>query len=64
MKECIAKGELVDRPDLLAGMEDITELMGYARVSALEAELLRPEDLEKKYGGGARDYVIGSKGKA
>jgi 2-methylisocitrate lyase-like PEP mutase family enzyme len=62
MRECIAKGELVDRPDLLVGMEDITELMGYARVSALEAELLRPEDLERKYGGGERDYVIRGKG--
>jgi 2-methylisocitrate lyase-like PEP mutase family enzyme len=64
VKECIASGELVDRPDLLAGMEDITELMGYARVSALEAELLRPEDLERKYGQDERDYVIRGKGKA
>jgi len=63
MKECIAKGELVDRSDLLVGMEDITALMGYARVSALEADLLRPEDLEKKYGGGSRDYVIREEGK-
>jgi 2-methylisocitrate lyase-like PEP mutase family enzyme len=44
MQQCIATGELVDRPDLAASMEDITQLMGYARVSALEGELLRGED--------------------
>jgi 2-methylisocitrate lyase-like PEP mutase family enzyme len=61
MKQCIASGELVDRPDLLDGIEDITRLMGYEHVAALEAELLRPEELERKYGQGERDYVIRGK---
>jgi 2-methylisocitrate lyase-like PEP mutase family enzyme len=60
-KQCIASGELVDRPDLLDGIEDITRLMGYEHVAALEADLLRPEELERKYGQGERDYVIRGK---
>jgi 2-methylisocitrate lyase-like PEP mutase family enzyme len=63
MKACIADGELVDRPDLLEGMEDITRLMGYGRIGELESELLRPEDLQRKYGEGERDYVIRGKSK-
>ncbi len=62
MKQCMASGELVERPDLLDSMEDITRLMNYERVAALEAELLRPEELERKYGPGERDYVIRGKG--
>ena len=33
-------------------------LMGYARIAELESELLRPEDLERRYGEGERDYVV------
>jgi len=58
MRQCIESGELVDRPDLLEGMEDITRLMGYARVSQLENELLATESLARKYDSGERDYVI------
>lgn len=60
MRECIASGELVDRPDLLDSMEDITQLMGYERINALEAELLSSQTLARKYGEGARDYVVRS----
>jgi hypothetical protein len=58
MRECMETGELVDRPDLLEGMEDITRLMGYARVTKLENELLEAESLARKYEGGVQDYVI------
>jgi 2-methylisocitrate lyase-like PEP mutase family enzyme len=58
MRRCMETGELVDRPDLLDGMEDITKLMGYARVSELESELLAAEALARKYATGVRDYVI------
>ncbi|MBN9428246.1 MAG: isocitrate lyase/PEP mutase family protein [Burkholderiales bacterium] len=62
MQRCIQTGELEDRPDLLDGMQEIAELVGYARVSALENELLADEALEHKYRGAERDYVIrGSK---
>jgi 2-methylisocitrate lyase-like PEP mutase family enzyme len=60
MRECMQTGELVNRPDLLDGMEDITTLMGYARVSKLESELVAAEELARRYAGGVRDYVIRS----
>jgi 2-methylisocitrate lyase-like PEP mutase family enzyme len=60
MRECMQTGELVNRPDLLDGMEDITTLMGYARVSKLEGELVAAEELARRYAAGVRDYVIRS----
>jgi 2-methylisocitrate lyase-like PEP mutase family enzyme len=58
MKECIVTGELVDRPDLLVGMETITQLVGYERVAKLEQEFLTDAEAERKYNTGERDYVI------
>jgi len=58
MKQCIETGEAADRPDLLVGMEELTALVGYARVTELEQSLLTEEQLERKYGTGAREYVV------
>ncbi len=49
MAHSIETGEIVDRPDLLAGIDEITALMDYDRIAALERELLLPEQLESKY---------------
>jgi len=57
MKRCIETGEIADRPDLLAGMEEITALAGYDAVDRLEQEFTLPEDLEKRYGG-EKGYVV------
>src|SRR5690625_1272485 len=40
MQESIAQGEAYDRPDVLVGIEDIMELMGYEQMRALEKKLL------------------------
>jgi hypothetical protein len=32
--------------------------MGYDKIAALEAQFLPSEQLERKYGGGAVDYVV------
>ena len=40
MQEVVRTGEPVDRPDMLASIEDIMELMGYQEMRALEAKLL------------------------
>lgn len=40
MQEVVRTGEPVDRPDMLASIEDIMELMGYEHMRALEAKLL------------------------
>ena len=60
MKQCIETGELADRPDLLASMEEITALAGYDLVDRLEEEFTLPEDLEKRYGD-ERGYVVKGK---
>ena len=58
MKRCIETGEVIDRPDLLVGMEEITPLMGYDRIAELEQMFTLEEDLARKYGDEERDYVI------
>lgn len=40
MQQVVRTGEPVDRPDMLASIEDIMELMGYEEMRALEARLL------------------------
>jgi len=57
MKWCIENGESADRPDLLASMEDITALMRYDDVDALEEALSLEEDFEQRYRG-EKGYVI------
>jgi len=42
MRQVVESGEPVDRPDLLAGIEDIMQLMGYDEMRALEARLVAP----------------------
>ncbi len=46
----ITSGEIIDRPDLLVGVEEIMALIGDDQVSALEERFLLPEQLQKKYG--------------
>lgn len=50
MKEVVATGVPADRPDLVAGMDEIMALMDYTEMRALEARLLTTETLEVKYG--------------
>ena len=49
MTGSIATGEVVDRPDLLVGIDEIMALVGDDRVTALEERFLLPEQLQKKY---------------
>jgi 2-methylisocitrate lyase-like PEP mutase family enzyme len=60
MKWCIETGELADRPDLLASMEEITALAGYDKIDALEEEFTLPDDLSRRYGAN-RGYVVKAK---
>ena len=61
LKQCIATGELTDRPDLLVDMAAITKLVGYERINELENSLLTDEQINRKYGEGERDYVVKNK---
>ena len=60
MQQCMLTGELADRPDLLASMEDITGLFDYRRIEALEQEFTAEDDLDRKYRGNERSYVVGT----
>jgi len=51
MKDVLETGELVDRTDLLAGIEDIWKLMGFEEAKALEKRLLTTDDYDSRYGG-------------
>jgi len=57
MRESMTTGEVHDRPDLLVGIEEITDLMGYALINRLETEFSLPEDIEQRYKGESVDYV-------
>ena len=54
----IESGKAEDRPDLVMGIEDITALMNYELINALENEFSLKEDLERRYKGGAADLVV------
>jgi 2-methylisocitrate lyase-like PEP mutase family enzyme len=58
MLDSIVTGKVHDRPDLLFGIEQITELMGYEKIAQLESQYLLEEQLERKYGTAKPDYVI------
>ncbi len=49
LRHSVETGEIVDRPDLLASIDDIKDLMDYATLERLEEELLLPEQLFRKY---------------
>lgn len=57
-RDSIETGAVHDRPDMLVGIEDITDLMGYPSIDRLEAEFLLPEEMERKYGTGTRNFVV------
>jgi 2-methylisocitrate lyase-like PEP mutase family enzyme len=59
--DSIATGKVHDRPDLVYGIEQITELMGYAKIAELESQYLLEDQLERKYGGEKPDYVVRTK---
>jgi 2-methylisocitrate lyase-like PEP mutase family enzyme len=50
LKDVIATGVPVDRPDLVVGIEDMMQLMDYDAMRELERKLLSTEALETKYG--------------
>lgn len=58
MRISIETGEVIDRPDLLASMEEIADLAGYDRIDALEKQFTLPEDLERRYGDDDRGFVV------
>ena len=58
MRWCIETGEIADRPDLLASMEEIAELAGYDRIDALEQAFTVKEELDRRYGEAPRGILV------
>lgn len=49
LRHSLETGEVVDRPDLLASIDDIKRLMDYEGLERLEEQFLLPEQLYRKY---------------
>jgi 2-methylisocitrate lyase-like PEP mutase family enzyme len=60
MQQSVETGEAYDRPDMVVGVEDITELMGYALINQLERDFSLEEDLQRRYKGEV-DLVVRAK---
>ena len=58
MHDSMKTGQVHDRPDLLVGIEEITDLMGYALINQLENEFSLEEDLQARYKDGTADFVV------
>jgi hypothetical protein len=56
--DAMAKGITHDRPDLLASIEDITDLMGYDMINRLESEFMLPEEIRARYHSDTAAYVV------
>lgn len=61
MMDSIQSGTLHDRPDLLASIEDITDLMSYDLINRLESKYMLDEEKQRRYGSSEADYVVRGK---
>jgi PEP phosphonomutase and related enzymes len=60
MMDSVDTGTLHDRPDLLASIEEITELMGYDHINRLESKYMLEEEIQRRYKSDKADYVVRS----
>jgi len=60
LRDSMETGTMHDRPDLIAGIEEMTDLMGYKFIDELEASCLLEDTLQHKYGNAERSFVIQS----
>jgi 2-methylisocitrate lyase-like PEP mutase family enzyme len=58
LRDSMDTGTVHDRPDLLVGMQEITDLMGYPFIDRLESEFLLEDELTRKYGTDDRGFVV------
>jgi 2-methylisocitrate lyase-like PEP mutase family enzyme len=52
MREAMEEESIIERPDLVADMSTITDLMGYAEYLDIERRFLSEDQIEKKYRNG------------
>ena len=58
MMDSVSTGSLHDRPDLLASIEEITDLMGYDHINRLESKYMLEEEIQRRYKSDKADYVV------
>ncbi len=58
MLDSVATGTLHDRPDLLASIEEITDLMGYDLINRLESTYMLDEEKQRRYKSDTAQYVV------
>jgi 2-methylisocitrate lyase-like PEP mutase family enzyme len=49
LKESLASGEVIERPDLVVSFEELNNLVGIAELERLEQRYLTPEQYQQKY---------------
>ncbi|HEY4297999.1 MAG TPA: carboxyvinyl-carboxyphosphonate phosphorylmutase, partial [Paraburkholderia sp.] len=49
LKESLAAGEVIERPELVVSFEELNELVGIAELERLEQRYLTPEQYQQKY---------------
>jgi 2-methylisocitrate lyase-like PEP mutase family enzyme len=58
LKQSLASGKVVDRPDALVSFEELHDIMGMHEIEEMEQRYLTPEQLEAKYGRGRKASMI------
>lgn len=56
LKDNLGADKVVERPDLVANMDEITSLVGYARIAELEEQFMLEEDRVGRYGDAKPQY--------
>ena len=49
LKKSVAEGRIIERPDLVAGFDDLKDLMGLSKILELEERFLTAAALKEKY---------------
>jgi len=58
LKQSLASGKVVDRPDALVSFEELHDIMGMHEIEEMEQRYLTPEQLEAKYGRGRKASIM------
>src|SRR5436305_11253902 len=58
LKQSLASGKIVDRPDALVSFEELHDIMGMHEIEEMEQRYLTREQLEAKYGRGRKASIM------
>jgi len=58
LKQSLASGKVIDRPEALVSFEELHDIMGMHEIEEMEQRYLTPEQLETKYGRGRKAKIM------